>query len=103
MALCYFDIETTGLDTIKDQIITIQSQKLDMLKGYAAGPLKILKVWDDNQSEKSIVSQLAPLLLDSDPFRFIPVGNNLVFDFKFLAAKFKEHLSLDVDTLYFLN
>ncbi|MGI0010896.1 MAG: ribonuclease H-like domain-containing protein [Nitrosopumilaceae archaeon] len=103
MARAYVDIETDGLDPQKNKIITIQFQELDRFKGYAKGPLKILKSWDEGQSEKSIVSQFAPLMLDPDPFRFVPVGNNLVFEFKFLAAKFKEHLSLDVDTLYFFE
>lgn len=98
----YFDIETTGLDPQRDQIVTIQYQKIDTCKGYAVGPLKILKSWDDGQSEKSVLSTIAPMLMDSNPFSFVPVGNNLIFDFKFLAAKFQQHLGVDVDTLYFL-
>jgi len=99
----YLDIETNGLNPVRDQILTIQYQELDRFKGYPKGPLKILKTWEEGCSEKKIISDIAPLLLQSDPFIFVPVGNNLVFDFKFIASKLQQHLSLDVDTLYFLN
>ena len=102
MTLYYFDIETTGLDPVKDQILTIQYQKLDTLKGYAIDPLKILKVWDNDQSEKRIISCIAPMLMESNPWRFVPVGNNLSFDFRFISSKIKQHLDLEIDTLYFL-
>lgn len=98
----YFDIETTGLDPQRDQIVTVQYQRIDTYKGYAIGPLKVLNTWDDDQSEKSVISTIAPMLMDPNPFSFVPVGNNLPFDFKFLAAKFQQYLGLDVDTLYFL-
>lgn len=98
----YFDIETTGLDPQRDQIVTIQYQRIDTYKGHAIGSLKILNTWENGQSEKSAISTIAPMLMDSNPFRFVPVGNNLLFDFKFLASKFQKHLALDVDTLYFL-
>jgi len=103
MTLVYFDTETTGLDPTQDKILTIQYQRLDITKGYPVGPLKILKIWDEGQSEKNIVSAAASLLIESNPWRFVPVGNNLTFDFKFISAKIKQHLGLDVDTLFFLN
>lgn len=103
MSHYYFDIETTGLNPLNDQILTIQYQELDRVKGSPKGPLKIHKIWDDSQSEKGIISEFAKEILQSDPFSFVPVGNNLVFDFKFLSAKFTQYLSMDVDTLYFLN
>lgn len=102
MSHYYFDIETTGLDPQRDQIVTIQYQKIDTYKGHAISPLKILNTWEDGQSEKNVISTMAPILMNSNPFSFVPVGNNLIFDFKFLASKFQQHLGLDVDTLYFL-
>ena len=50
----YLDIETTGLDPKKDQIITIQYQRLGMLTGRSEGDLNILRSWES--SEKEILS-----------------------------------------------
>src|SRR3989344_2502826 len=97
----YFDIETTGLDPKNDKIITIQYQPIAVDTGKTDGPLKILKSWEIENDEKKIISEIAPPLLSSNPFRFVPIGNNLNFEFTFLAEKFKEHLGTDVDATFF--
>lgn len=98
----YFDIETTGLDPFTSMILTVQYQQLDIDTGCPKGPLNMLTVWGSGNSERKIVSAITSLLMDPNPFNFVPIGNNLTFDFKFLAAKISQHLSIDVDTLYFL-
>ena len=39
----------------------------------------------------------------SNPFGFVPIGNNLNFEFKFLASKINQYKKLDVDAGYFHN
>jgi len=43
MGQFYLDIETTGLDPLKDKILTMQYQELDRNTGEAKGELVILK------------------------------------------------------------
>ena len=66
------------------------------------GPLKIEKIWDHNMSEKSLLLTIMPLFLGS-PWKFIPVGNNLVFDFKFLATKIKKYFDFNATLDYFIS
>ena len=102
MSFNFFDIETTGLDPENDSIITIQSQLLPKAPRTATGPLKIGKLWDHNMSEKALLSTIIPLFIGS-PWKFIPVGNNLVFDFKFLAARIKKYFEFNSTIEYFLS
>jgi len=97
----YFDIETTGLDPERDEIISIQYQKISLDSGHPEEELKILKSWDQESNEKKIVEEIAPLLMSSNPFSFVPVGNNLNFEFRFLAEKIKKYQGIDVDPCYF--
>jgi len=85
----YLDIETSGLDPDEDQILTIQYQKISST-GNAIGPLTILPSW--KYSEEDIVKEIATYMLDDNPWNFIPVGNNLIFEFKFLVSKFRKYL-----------
>ena len=55
MASFYLDIETQGLDSEVDKIITIQYQKLKWGTNEPDGPLVILKSWES--SEKEILEQ----------------------------------------------
>ena len=97
----YFDIETTGLDCEKDKIITIQFQKILFGDGTPEEPLTILKSWDNGESEEIMINEIAPLIMAANPFKFVPIGNNLNFEFKFLLAKISKYLKLQIDPLYF--
>lgn len=96
----YIDIETTGLDENNDEIITIQYQKVSVVTGEPMGPLIILKTWE--HGEEDIVKEIAALLL-GDIWDFVPVGNNLIFEFKFLSAKIKKYLGKEIDVEYFIS
>jgi hypothetical protein len=101
MANHYLDVETTGLDPEKDKIITIQFQKMDNF-GNPIGDLVILKEWEEGEEE--IVRKFHKLITTNNPFFFIPVIQNHIFDFRFLFTKFKKYnLSLgksEIDFLY---
>jgi len=97
----YFDIETTGLDPEVDQILTIQYQKISVFTGKPVGPLTILTSWD--YSEEDIVKEIATFMLDKYPWNFVPVGNNLTFEFKFLSNKFRKYLGKEIDVEYFVT
>ena len=107
----YFDIETytcgTRPNPLKDKILTIQFQRLDLRRGVAIGPLYILKEWESD--EKEIVLKFYNLYFHKrkNPFEFIPVGFNLMFEFEFLRNKFSRYLEksdlelLDVNNLQY--
>jgi hypothetical protein len=82
----YFDIETTGVDFDKDEIITIQWQRLNGFTGEPIGELEILKRWDS--SEEEIIKAFLPNLT-CRPFDFIFIGKNLFFDFCLLNERLK--------------
>jgi hypothetical protein len=96
----YLDIETTGFDFNKDDIITIQYQYLD-INCRPVGNLNILKSWES--SEEQIISDFYKLFFpkgypytsakmkkDSEWF-FVPVMTNHIFDLSFIFAKFKKY------------
>ncbi|MGC9069503.1 MAG: ribonuclease H-like domain-containing protein [Thermoprotei archaeon] len=86
MPLYYFDIETTGIEPLSDQVITIQYAMLnDNLDNV--GELQILKIWEFG-SEKELISEfLAFSNFFEENFAFVPVGNNLIFDIIFLYER----------------
>lgn len=101
MTLYYFDIETVPLDEYrsylgasfepsKAKIISIQYQRID-----AAGELVILKEWEPGSSEKAIVEQFRKLFIDRGIWEFIPVGNNLAFECRFMKYKWKQYCGLE--------
>jgi len=96
----YFDIETTGCDESKHKIITIQYQRLDEFTGQPLGDLVILKEW--GSSEKDILTKFIPIFIGEKPFDFIPIGDNLPFDFEFMRAKSEKYglRKLEIDYLY---
>ncbi|PJC50948.1 MAG: hypothetical protein CO032_02130 [Nitrosopumilales archaeon CG_4_9_14_0_2_um_filter_34_16] len=99
----YFDIETTGLDPQNDQIITIQYQKIGLASGRVEGPLIMLKSWKDPKGEQGIIEKIIPIIMSSNPFAFVPIGNNLNFEFNFLANKINQYRNLEINSGYFHN
>lgn len=97
----YFDIETTGLDPKSNKIITIQIQKLIGRTGEPIDELRILKEWES--SEKNIIKKIIPLLTCENPFDFIVVGKNLLFDFMFLNQRAEKHGLKGFDMRCFYN
>jgi hypothetical protein len=97
----YFDIETTGLDSQKDEILTIQFQKIVLENGKPKEPLTILKAWDSRNGEEDIINKIIPLIMSSNPWSFVPVGNNLNFEFKFLISKIMRYKNTEIDPFYF--
>jgi len=85
--LCYFDIETTGLNPRIHKIITIQYQCLDEQNLKPLGDLIILKEWERN--EKEILREFLEIFIGKQPFDFIPMGINILFDFGFLYHRVK--------------
>ncbi len=83
----YFDMETTGTDFDKDEIITIQWQRLGFA-GEPKGELNILKRWES--SEKEILENFAPNLTCYH-WDFVFIGKNLLFDFNMLNQRMKHH------------
>ena len=84
----YFDIETTGINFDKDEIITIQWQELDGCTGKPIGKLDILKRWDS--SEEDILKKFYPNLT-CNPWNFIFIGKNLYFDFCMLNERLQHY------------
>lgn len=99
MTSYYLDIETTGIDAQRDQVLTIQFQPLDRSTGVPIGPLRILKAWE--LSEKQILEQFIAEtgVLDPYPFAFIAVGFNLMFEHNFLKARSVAHGLPEIDIL----
>ncbi|HEY3094584.1 MAG TPA: hypothetical protein VGJ42_02375 [Nitrososphaera sp.] len=102
----YFDIETVPLEQYRSEngasfdpqrakIISIQFQLLDSRTGQALGDLKILKEWEQGSSEKKITEEIKRTYIDLGIWNFIPVGNNLLFECKFMKYKLKQHCNVD--------
>ncbi|MBR9689659.1 MAG: hypothetical protein GOV01_02050 [Candidatus Altiarchaeota archaeon] len=94
MTSYYFDLEVYSKgqrpDPRKDKVITIQYQKVDMRTGEPHGDLKILKEWES--SEEEIVNKFYDRFFKNrrSVWDFVPIGNNLNFEFEFLKEKFSE-------------
>ena len=70
-----------------------------MFTGKPVGSLIILTSWE--YSEEDIVKEIAIKMLDNYPWNFVPVGNNLTFEFKFLARKIQKYLNQEIDVKSF--
>lgn len=88
LAEYYFDTETTGFNFDKDEIITIQWQRLSGFTGEPIDELNILKSWES--SEEEIIKTFLPNLR-CKPFDFIFIGKNLLFDFCLLNQRMKHY------------
>jgi len=97
----YLDIETTGLDPKKDQIISIQYQRLGMISGREEGPLNILKAWES--SEEDILERFIPIFMGGGPFSFVAIGLNIPFMYSFLVERARIHELEAPDPLYILG
>jgi hypothetical protein len=91
MADYYLDIETnpTGekVDLKNDQFLTIQYQPIDCRTGEPKGDLVILKAWES--SEKDILQRFYRVFQPDNPWSFVPVGFNLVFDYFSLIYRWR--------------
>jgi len=87
----YLDIETNAKgakpDLQNDEILTIQFQRLRTKTGEKEGDLTILKSWES--SEKEILQKFYNTFAPYTPFSFIPIGENLSFDFLMLHNRWK--------------
>lgn len=98
MGAYYLDIETTGFDTGRDKIITIQYAMLERRTGRP-GRITVLKEWELGEGE-----MLRRLIADtpvtsSYEFDFIPVGYNLKFEHGFLLAKSRKYNLPEINVL----
>ncbi len=88
----YFDIETNASmpkpNFKTDEILTIQFQRLDSRTGEKEGDLTILKSWES--SERDILEKFYSIFSPEDPWKFIPIGFNLSFDFFSLLYRWRE-------------
>ncbi len=92
----YFDIETNakgGKPDINDEILTIQFQRLGTKTGEKEEELTILKSWES--SEREILNDFYYIFKPDKLFNFIPIGDNLIFDFFALHHRWKS-ISIDV-------
>ena len=59
------------------------------------GSLQILKEWEHGSSEEAIIKRFQPLIANGNVWSFIPVGNNLLFECRFLKHKLKQYCGLE--------
>jgi hypothetical protein len=94
----YLDIETVpysefidypgaSFDPSKSKIISIQYCPLATHTGRPIGPLTILKEWQ--RCEREVLELFKCIYIDNGLWSFIPVGNNLLYECKFLKHKFE--------------
>ena len=99
MGTYYIDIETTGLDALNNEIITIQYVELERGTGVQTSDVHILKTWE--MGERGILSAFIEETPITDPyaFAFVPVGYSLGFEHDFLLAATGRHDLPKIDIL----
>jgi uncharacterized protein YprB with RNaseH-like and TPR domain len=90
----YFDIETTGLHPNTAKIITFQYQALSSSSWTPVSELVIVKEWESDWSELLLLVKLKEMLID-EVWSFVPVGNNLSFDFSFISDRMRHYFGID--------
>lgn len=89
----YFDLETCARgqkpDMANDPIIAITWQPVDNHTGLSKGDLHILKAWES--SEEDILRKFYPVFDPDYPWGFVPIGNNLSFDFTSLIYRYRKY------------
>ena len=99
--LHYLDIETTGLDSEKDKVITVQFAKIDFKTGTMIEPINVIAEWQS--SEEDILEKAYSFLMEGDEWNFVPCGYNILhFDLPFLFSRFQSVLKKPV-TYEFLD
>lgn len=90
MAEYYFDIETPGPEKGGEPALSVAWQRLK--RNRAAGEINILKSWEMGGRKKVLKEVLRLGVFDwaKDPWEFIPVGMNLMFDFHVLIGQMEE-------------
>ncbi len=68
------------------RIITMQFQLLDRA-GRPASPLIVKKVWETRGGEKAMLESFIEQNMSSNPWEFIPVGYNVLFDLGMLRGR----------------
>ena len=68
LQLYYLDIETTGIDSEKDKVITVQWSNLDFWNPQMAAPITILPEWES--SEENILKSAWNVLMEKDQWGF---------------------------------
>jgi hypothetical protein len=86
MPLYYFDLETTGIEPGINMLVTIQYARLSR-DLEPESDLTILKVWEFNSERDLIKFFLEESKFFEDPFVFVPVGVNLLYDMIFLYKR----------------
>jgi len=88
MPFYYFDIETTGIEPGINMVVAIQYAQLT--DGFEpVTDLKVLGVWEFESEKKLIKEFLEYSKFFEEPFIFIPVGVNIVFDLAFIYTRAK--------------
>ena len=91
MRLQYLDIETTGLDPYRDQLLTIQTHRIE--DDGPVGTTAIHKTWE--RAERDVVRGfLDDTAFFTEPWGFVPVGFNLHYELKWLFVKGKQYGAL---------
>ncbi|RLG20144.1 hypothetical protein DRN67_00740 [Candidatus Micrarchaeota archaeon] len=72
------------------RIITMQFQLLDR-SGLPASPLMVMREWENEGGEEGMIRKFVEQNLSADPWEFIPVGHNVLFDLGLLKARAEKY------------